>query len=192
MITKKECCKQELTKKVDGVMVPYRCGRPSFKDGLCKSHHPGLIKARELISDLWQRRHSKEMEIKQQVNKVLTSMGESKLNESTAIALLVQLGYRVEKLGMDASIQAQPSLPVTPSAAQQELYKDKIDEPIDTLDFSVRCTNILKSNKILTIGDLMSCSLKQIDDFSYLKQTETQQIIAAMLALGKDFSNDKE
>ena len=75
------------------------CGYPEFKDGFCKKHHPDEIAARaaqkERRAEEWklQQREKKAERLKELEKKECAA-----LTIENAIVLLVQNGYRVEKV----------------------------------------------------------------------------------------------
>ena len=64
------------------------CGYPEFKDGFCKKHHPDEIAARTSEQE-----RRKAERLKELVKKECAA-----LTIANAIVLLVQKGYRVEKV----------------------------------------------------------------------------------------------
>ena len=75
------------------------CGYPEFKDGFCKKHHPDEIAARAAE----QARRTEEWKLQQREEKAerlkeIEKKEGAALTIESAIVLLVQNGYRVEKV----------------------------------------------------------------------------------------------
>ena len=82
-----------------------KCGYPEFKDGFCKKHHPEEIAARKAEQD----RRNEEWELHQREEKAerlkaLENKERGALTVENAIVLLVQNGYRVEKVTPNAEL----------------------------------------------------------------------------------------
>ena len=94
---------QKIVHPLEKGAVDYQCGKPHFKDGWCKLHHPEIVAAKEKQRAEDNARWEIEQELRKREKKAqrlsdLAQLEKGGTTIETAIVLLVQNGYRVEKL----------------------------------------------------------------------------------------------
>jgi hypothetical protein len=94
---------QKIVHPLEKGAVDYQCGKPYYKDGWCKLHHPEIVaaKAKKKAEDRAKWKDEKALREREREAQRLFDLAQLEkggLTIETAIVLLVQNGYRVEKL----------------------------------------------------------------------------------------------
>lgn len=80
----------------------------------------------------------------------------------------------------------------TLKAKEKDATKKVLDTSIDDLELSVRSTNCLKRASILTVGDLVSKTYKELSKVRNLGSKSLEEIIQKIESLGLSMKNDEE
>ena len=80
----------------------------------------------------------------------------------------------------------------TLKAKEKDATKKVLDTSIAVLDLSVRSTNCLKRASILTVGDLVSKTYKELSKVRNLGSKSLEEIIQKIESLGLSMKNDEE
>lgn len=109
---------QKIIHPLEKGAVDYQCRKPHYKDGWCKLHHPEIVevKAKRHAENVLLSREKNEKNVQRLFD--LAQLKKCGLTIETAIVLLVQSGYRVEKL--------PPSL--ARAGVSQSVNDDKADD----------------------------------------------------------------
>ena len=80
----------------------------------------------------------------------------------------------------------------TLKAKEKDATKKVLDTSIADLELSVRSTNCLKRASILTVGDLVSKTYKELSKVRNLGSKSLEEIIQKIESLGLSMKNDEE